>query len=73
MAHHLALPGIAVHVAAEERRCEEQGDGPDGDDEHYPLHRDPGAAEVAEESQPHPAEQDKPPKTAMRARSAAAS
>ena len=61
VAHHLALRGVGVDVAAEERRCEEQRDGPDRHDEHDTLDREAVVAvEVAEEAEPHPAEEDEP-------------
>ena len=61
VAHHLALRGVGVDVAAEERRCEEERHGPDRHDEHDALDRETVVAvQVTEEAEPHPAEEDQP-------------
>ena len=61
VAHHLALGGVGVHVATEERRREQQRDRPDHDDEHDLLHREARPApQGAEQAQPDPGEQDEP-------------
>ena len=40
VADHLSLPGVAVHVPAEQRRCQQEGQGPDDNDHHHSSHGD---------------------------------
>ncbi len=63
MAHHLALRGVGVDVAAEERWSEQQREGPDRDHQHDTLHREAVVAvEVTEEPEPDAGEEDEPSK-----------
>ncbi len=61
VAHHLALSGIGVDVATEERRGEQKGDRPDHHDEHHSLDREARpATQATEQAQPDTGEQDEP-------------
>ena len=61
VAHHFALRGVGIDVAAEERRRQHQGKGPDHDDEHHPLNRESRMGpQQSKQAHPDPREKNQP-------------